>query len=1080
MKKYRAFISYSQKDKIWARRIQKSLETYRIPLGVAVEGLTKRKLGRFFRDDDELASAASLGQALQGAIRDSESLIVIASPDAARSKWVNEEIRTFKQTHGPDRVFAVIIGGRPFASEEGAPDDECFPLALRRVVAPDGTITDVRDEPLAPDVKKDSFPRIRARLAAGLVGLDFDALWQRDRRRRIQNAGLAACGGAVAAVAIGFGLMQLSASRNETALQESRVLAEQAQGLIEARQLDDALKLIVQALPADLEKASRPFAPEALSVLTNLMAGNADLGISAQLGSAVEAMVAAPDQTVIARLQNGSFASLASGQAARIYTPKTFMSLLPSGKAQRLFSDERNTEGGWVFDQVLSEVDVATGEQVGGFRFTDPASEWSLMNGVASGDGRLVAGRGTARRPGQVAVFERPMPASTAPQAPIGILQTDIEQIGDAKLSFAGKDTLVLFSRDDTRHQLLRWTIGASSYDALAPTDADGLCPPPVSDTLAKTHAMISPEGGIISLAEPTGDRSWCLTSWHSSTGAQAHRLHIDGVSASVIQPLSRDRWLAIPGASSFGRSPQVLSADGARWELNGCDASSGLISGLSLDPPQTGVLFLGDTKIACSSGADILLHSKASPPRALSNHTADVSALSVTQNVGGAMRLWSADRSGIVRTWDLSGPGNPPEPGLSSSPIIARSAHSIAILSAAKEGGMAISVWAHDGAQRLAPTQFPVLPAIEVPGSLRQMGLRFLGRDKALITEAFLCPISFVGDAPTDCTRSTGRATVIDLLTGQPLAVVEGLAKSTRHIVPLAVAPDSVAFVDADGALQRLDLTTYERESLPPPPEGRLHEVGFVGGVLWATTAAPLPEGFKSAWRLYRQTSSGWDLALDQRQSNMSLHPAPDQGKAILLSQTLSTIQASVITGEGVTLQGEPFEKGTPLVIQPPGYEGALLLDESGAAALAADGKLQVLPALSVAAGYDFRDRAKLSNDHAAMVWLGDAKAQIFNLPDGAPLCTGLPLPNPEDAAFSPDGTRLAIKDDRAQSVVVIDLPNCAVLRRLPAEEDRPMIFADNDTLWQTAQSGAQIIATKSAPQQLLNRARQIVETLQ
>jgi hypothetical protein len=111
-KRYLAFISYSQKDKAYARRLQNALESYCVPRGVEAGGVdvTTRKLGRMFRDDDEMGAATDLGAALQGAIADAESLIVVCSPNAAQSSWVNKEIMHFKRTGRGGRIFAVAAG----------------------------------------------------------------------------------------------------------------------------------------------------------------------------------------------------------------------------------------------------------------------------------------------------------------------------------------------------------------------------------------------------------------------------------------------------------------------------------------------------------------------------------------------------------------------------------------------------------------------------------------------------------------------------------------------------------------------------------------------------------------------------------------------------------------------------------------------------------------------------------------------------------------------------------------------------------------------------------------------------------
>lgn len=46
-----------------------------------------------------------------------------------------------------------------------------------------GKPTDQPDEPRALDLKREGFQRVRAQLAAGLLDVPFDDLWQRDRRR---------------------------------------------------------------------------------------------------------------------------------------------------------------------------------------------------------------------------------------------------------------------------------------------------------------------------------------------------------------------------------------------------------------------------------------------------------------------------------------------------------------------------------------------------------------------------------------------------------------------------------------------------------------------------------------------------------------------------------------------------------------------------------------------------------------------------------------------------------------------------------------------------------------------------------
>jgi WD40 repeat protein len=145
-----------------------------------------RRLGRFFRDDEDMGAATDLGGALRGAIEDSQNLIVICSPRAAKSEWVEREILHFKRNSHLGRTFAVIASGVPGAStaaDQAQRELECFPDALRFDFEDGGGKVKATREPLAADVRKESFARIRARLIAGLLDLPFDTLWRRDRRR---------------------------------------------------------------------------------------------------------------------------------------------------------------------------------------------------------------------------------------------------------------------------------------------------------------------------------------------------------------------------------------------------------------------------------------------------------------------------------------------------------------------------------------------------------------------------------------------------------------------------------------------------------------------------------------------------------------------------------------------------------------------------------------------------------------------------------------------------------------------------------------------------------------------------------
>lgn len=142
---YRAFLSYSHRDKASANWLHRALEGYRIDKHLVrrdtTAGTVPTTLRPIFRDRDDFSAGHSLTQQTVAALAASEFLVVVCSPHAAQSKYVNEEILQFKTRAGPERVIAIIVDGEP-----GDPARECFPPALRFKVDPDGTLTGDREE----------------------------------------------------------------------------------------------------------------------------------------------------------------------------------------------------------------------------------------------------------------------------------------------------------------------------------------------------------------------------------------------------------------------------------------------------------------------------------------------------------------------------------------------------------------------------------------------------------------------------------------------------------------------------------------------------------------------------------------------------------------------------------------------------------------------------------------------------------------------------------------------------------------------------------------------------------------------
>ncbi|RLA34118.1 MAG: hypothetical protein DRR15_09465 [Gammaproteobacteria bacterium] len=182
--KYRAFISYRHKDEKWASWLHKALETFKVPKYLVGEttnmGTIPDRLGKVFRDREELSSSHSLGTDLTQALEDSACQIVICSPNAANSHWTNEEILTYKRLGRESRIFCLIVDGEP-----GTDHSECFPPAVRFKMGTDGVLSDEPAEPIAADARPHADGKINSKLKllSGMLGVGFDALKQREQQR---------------------------------------------------------------------------------------------------------------------------------------------------------------------------------------------------------------------------------------------------------------------------------------------------------------------------------------------------------------------------------------------------------------------------------------------------------------------------------------------------------------------------------------------------------------------------------------------------------------------------------------------------------------------------------------------------------------------------------------------------------------------------------------------------------------------------------------------------------------------------------------------------------------------------------
>lgn len=230
-RRYAAFLSYSHSNDDVALWLHRALERYRVPKRLVGQpgghGPIRRRIGKVFRDREELSSGSDLAAKVQSALDESDFLIAICSPEAARSRWVNAEILTWKRLGGADRLLCLIVSGEPGASGiPGREHEECFPPALRRRLGPDGELSEEPAEPIAADLRsgKDGKADALLKLVAGLLGIGLDDLKQREQQRRVRRM----TGAAVAAtlLAVGMGFLAVRATIASEAAQRRQKQAE--------------------------------------------------------------------------------------------------------------------------------------------------------------------------------------------------------------------------------------------------------------------------------------------------------------------------------------------------------------------------------------------------------------------------------------------------------------------------------------------------------------------------------------------------------------------------------------------------------------------------------------------------------------------------------------------------------------------------------------------------------------------------------------------------------------------------------------------------------------------------------------
>lgn len=216
MARYDAFLSYSHADDgAFGPRLQALLEGFARP--------GPRRALRVFRDEQNLAADPDLWGSIEQALMESEWFVLLASPAAARSPWVDKEVAWWLEHRSADRLVVALTQPGPDAQLPAVP----LPPALLSPGAPRPLVIDLtavsRSGPLEP--QDPLVQRTVAELAGPLHGRPVPDLIAADaaRRRRAAASALRAGVALTVLIAVAVGAGRVAGAQADRADAETHV-----------------------------------------------------------------------------------------------------------------------------------------------------------------------------------------------------------------------------------------------------------------------------------------------------------------------------------------------------------------------------------------------------------------------------------------------------------------------------------------------------------------------------------------------------------------------------------------------------------------------------------------------------------------------------------------------------------------------------------------------------------------------------------------------------------------------------------------------------------------------------------------
>jgi WD40 repeat protein len=213
------FLSYSRIDEAFGRKLEEALENYTLPKDVNSRAISKKRLNVFRDKKDLVPNDADYYKAIEGYLNKSQYLVVICSPNARASDYVNDEIRAFLRSNEANRIIPILLSGRPNNDSRAKPAEYAFPQALCDALAMPLAVgfTEFERAPgkLNKGVYRDSWYTLLAKIF-GTERAEIERLdAKRQARRRAIFAGVSLAVIAALSVALVFAIISRQQAARE-------------------------------------------------------------------------------------------------------------------------------------------------------------------------------------------------------------------------------------------------------------------------------------------------------------------------------------------------------------------------------------------------------------------------------------------------------------------------------------------------------------------------------------------------------------------------------------------------------------------------------------------------------------------------------------------------------------------------------------------------------------------------------------------------------------------------------------------------------------------------------------------------